>query len=330
MTDTQQHPVGSIDGRLSSVLDGLPDGLQAACRRIVFAGGKRSRAGLVAATAAAAGEEFDRADLEGCAAAIELLHCATLVHDDLIDAATTRRGAPTINAREGTTMAVLAGDALIGAAARLAIQVSREAGLILAEALQSLCAGQAMEEFFRFDPSLTEPDALAVVEGKTASLLQAACLLGVSVGGGSEALREALARYGTAFGMALQLVDDVLDLTSTEVLFGKPVAVDFVSGTLTLPALAALPDQPRLRALFRPGLSAGDQRSALRLLRCGPGVAWTVQRAEAYAAEARHSLNMLPDGTLGFAELADRPSRYVARQLQELVHPTHRHLLALP
>lgn len=329
MTSTRSRPAAvDVDAGLHRAVDGLSVGLREPCRRVLLSGGKRSRAGLVIAAASAIGRDVDGADIERAAVAIELLHGATLVHDDLIDGARTRRGVSTVNAAEGTAVAVLVGDALIGAATALATRVSREAGLILSETLQALCTGQALEEYFRYDPTVREADVLSVAEGKTAALVQAACQLGAEVGGASSTCSAALGRYGHEFGMALQLVDDVLDLTSSVELSGKPVGVDFASGTVTLPALTALREQPSLHGLCRPGLSANQQERALGLLRSGSGVSRTVRLALTYAVGAETALVGIDNGDLESDSLAARPARYVREQLAGLVCPQYRYLLA--
>jgi geranylgeranyl pyrophosphate synthase len=317
-----------VEALLLHAVHGFPHGLADACGRVAFAGGKRLRARLVVQAAATAGGTYDEGAVHRCAAAVELLHCATLVHDDLMDGALTRRGVPTINALEGPAMSVLAGDGLIGAASRMATGVSQQAGLVLAETLEWLCRGQALEEHFRFDPSVTETDVLGLIEGKTGSLLSAACSLGAEAGGASESARRAYGEFGMAFGICLQLIDDTLDLVSTESLYGKPVAGDFLSGRVTMPAVTALQEQPALRSLLRPGLTPADQQRALRLLRGATGVVSTIRQAYALAAQAHVRIAGLGNGASAMGRFAAMPRNYCARQLHIHVAPAYRHVLS--
>ena len=152
----------------------------------------------------------------------------------------TRRGRPTINAVEGVNHAVLAGDYILAQAAELAARVSQEAASLIAGALGDLCEGQVLEIRDTFDPARTVEAHLASVHGKTAALFECACLLGAQCAGLGEENRHALARFGDAFGMGFQVLDDVLDLIGDEGRLGKPTGNDIASGVYTLPVLSAL------------------------------------------------------------------------------------------
>jgi heptaprenyl diphosphate synthase len=299
---------GEVDAVLAGALDGVPSALRDPCRRVALAGGKRLRAGLVLAAADGA----DRA--VAAAAAVELLHLATLVHDDLLDDAPMRRGVPTINAKEGTGTALLAGDLLIALAGRLAAGVGGWAGALLDEALIDLCAGQAQEADHRYRADVAPDAVLRTAALKTGTLLATACELGARLSGRRDP--EALRRYGLAFGTCLQLLDDLLDVLSDDETYGKPTGADFPAGVVTLPAVHGMAADPDLRALLRPGLSADERHRAGELLRTGPGVPATV-------AEIRRTTAAAAAAAPEFAAL---PRQYVDRQLA-LVLPRHRHLL---
>jgi heptaprenyl diphosphate synthase len=320
--------LGQVEAALAREIDRLPAPLARPCARVAGAGGKRLRPALVLAAAAAVGVPASPHVVDA-GVAVELLHLATLVHDDLLEGASTRRGAPTINAGEGPAMALLAGDVLIGAATRLATSLSAEAGLLVQQTLVELCAGQALEEEARFRLDLTDQGALDIAEGKTGSLLGAACRLGALLapaGDGDQAA--VLAGFGRAFGTCLQLLDDLLDLLSSQALFGKPVGVDFAAGTVTLPAVHALAVEPELRHLLRPGLSDVERQRALVLLRCCGGIPAALRCAVEHADRAQVLLEgagaAADPGVL--ARLAAMPQHYLTRQL-DLVLPEHRHLL---
>jgi geranylgeranyl pyrophosphate synthase len=306
------RPAGSaVDAVLVAALGDVPAALRDPCRRIALAGGKRLRAGLVLAVADGA----DRA--VPAAAAVELLHLATLVHDDLLDDAPVRRGVPTINAKEGTATALLAGDVLIGLAGRLAAGVGGGCGALLGEALIDLCAGQAREADHRFRADVTAGAVLDTAALKTGTLLATACELGARLSGRHDP--DALRRYGLAFGTCLQLLDDLLDVLSDDETYGKPTGADFPAGVVTLPAVHGMAADPELRALLRPGLTAEERRRAGDLLRAGPGVPATV-------AEITRTTERAAGAAGGAPELAVLPRRYADRQLA-LVLPRHRHLL---
>lgn len=306
--------VPAIDAVLAGALDGSPASLREPCLRIALAGGKRLRAALVLA-AAGRGEPSSRA--VSAAAAVELLHLATLVHDDLLDDAPVRRGVPTINGKEGPSVALLAGDLLIALAGRLASAAGGPIRALLDEALAELCAGQALEAENRYRADVDAATALHTATLKTGTLLGAACEIGGHLGGTADTAAQR--GYGLDLGTVLQLIDDLLDLLSDDATYGKPTGVDFAAGTVTLPAVHGLAACPDLRALLRPGLSPADRRRAGDLLRAGPGIAATVRTVHELARRARDRgrATLLP---------GDLPGRYVTRQLG-LVLPRYRHLL---
>ncbi|MEV4704407.1 polyprenyl synthetase family protein [Actinoplanes sp. NPDC049316] len=299
--------MAAVERTLAGAFDDLPGPLAGPCRRLALAGGKRLRASLVLTVAGGAAAAVP------AAAAVELLHLATLVHDDLLDDAPERRGVPTVHAAEGPATAILAGDVLIGLAGRYAARAGSEASELMGDALVDLCAGQALEAAHRHDPGVTVTTALRIAELKTGTLIATACELGAVAGGGS---RDGLRAYGLAFGLVLQLLDDLLDLLTDDETYGKPTAADFAAGTVTLPAVHALAAEPRLRELLRPGLTPDERDAATDLLRRGPGIAATLRTIDGLVEQ---SARFRP-------ELADLPRAYAERQLR-LISPRHRGLL---
>ena len=332
-----------LERRLADALADLSAPLGGPLNRIVSAGGKRLRAGLtltvarlltgtngpaVAVGQPASDRHHAALDL---ATAVELLHAATLVHDDLIDGAPVRRGVPTVHAAEGEPAAVIGGDALIAAASMLATGVSQRAGRLLAETLLELCRGEALEGSLRYDPTAGPEQLLEVVALKTGSLVRTACMLGAEAVGAAPSICEAIGRYGMEFGMVLQLVDDLLDIVSSPALAGKPVGADFRAGVPTLPAAFAMQLRPELRDMFgadrraeheqRHG--AADPPAALALLRCPDAIRAVLEVASAHADRAARALACVP----AVVELADWPSRYLRDQLNRRVHPDLAYLL---
>ena len=329
-TVPRPEDVGRVESELHRELAQLPGPLAAACRRIATAGGKRLRPKLVLLTALAAGAPAKLPiQVVKAAAAVELLHIATLIHDDLIDEAVARRGVPTVNAREGRAAAVIAGDLLLGASGRLCGRISSAAAILLQQALVDLAAGQALEERQRYSSDVTAQTALAVAEAKTGTLLGAACQLGALLVGADKELQSKLVDFGRKFGTMLQLLDDLLDLLSSEPRCGKPVGVDFAAGTVTLPAAYALSASPELRGLLRPGLKPSERKRALALLRSESGIQSALRCAVdcAYSAESLLSGMALAGAPATVRALAEWPSRYLRQQLQ-LILPEYNHLLA--
>jgi geranylgeranyl pyrophosphate synthase len=259
------------------------------------------------------------------ATAVELLHWATLVHDDVIDGARSRHGQPTVNAREGVGQAIVTGDLLIGAAFELGCRVSTDTVRCLAQTLSDLCVGQTREDSHRFDLGADEDDVLAVASGKTGSLLAAAARIGGHCVGADAPVLDALSEFGMAFGISLQLLDDALDLVSSVELLGKPVGSDFVNGTITLPAVVSLRSSAELRDLVRPGLSADDAGRALELLRNPDAVRHTLRQARHHAERACAILTAVADSR--FDALARWPIAYFDDQLATKVVPSFRPLL---
>jgi heptaprenyl diphosphate synthase len=305
--------VTAVDELMFAALDSAPPSLRDPCRRLAGAGGKRLRAQLLLAAA------DGHPSAATAAAAVELLHLATLVHDDLIDDSPVRRGVPTINAKEGPAIALLAGDLLIGLAGRLATATGGPVRALFDDALVDLCEGQALEADNRFRADADAATVLRTARLKTGTLLG----LGGEIGG---LLREpadaaGLRAFGLDFGTLLQLLDDLLDLLSDEPTYGKPTGVDFAAGTVTLPAVHGLAASADLRTLLRPGLDAAARQRANDLLRAGPGIAATLAAIGEHARRARRRAV-----AAGAGALADLPERYVVRQLGLVIPPYRHHL----
>lgn len=206
------------------------------------------------------------------AAVVEILHTATLFHDDLIDEAEIRRGMPTANAKYGDDIALLTGDYLLARCMQTAAALGVAQLSLMAQTLVDLCVGQMLETTQLFDPNRSEADYLASISGKTARLMQASTELGALQCGASEADRAALESFGHNLGMAFQIWDDVLDFQDTDT--GKETAKDLRNGVYSLPLIYAVKEFPdRLPALlsqypltsdhFREVLAVMDECGAL-------------------------------------------------------------------
>lgn len=265
--------------------------------RLLSASGKRLRPSLVLAVAYYSGKAIDDKVIAG-AAAIELVHLASLVHDDIIDQGTLRWGEPTINSKEGVDMAVLAGDYLLGKGCLLAAAVSAEAAGVLAETIAVLCEGQAIELGDNFNTERTTDSLIAAMKGKTSSMFSAACRLGGHAAGlGAEDLA-VLDSFADSYGLAFQLLDDVRDFMVSPEEAGKSVGNDIREGNYTLPVLLSLhgPNGPRLRSLIKNTEDSADD--ILGILVADDSIERTIEEALDYRRQALDALRRLTNPKL--------------------------------
>jgi octaprenyl-diphosphate synthase len=239
-------------------------------------------------------------DVLTVAKVVELLHTATLVHDDVLDGASIRRRIATVNQMAGVEVAVLLGDYIYAKAFHMAVQLADPtAARWLAETVRVICQGEITQALHRFDLAWTEPRYFQVIAEKTASLYAAACRLGGHYAGGSEGGLRALEEYGLELGIAFQIVDDCLDLDGDERVVGKSLGTDLAKGKITLPLLWLLQrgggDAERLRVVL--GLPEAE---GLRRLRAEfpleHAVAYAMREAARRVAKAQASLTALPHG----------------------------------
>lgn len=259
---------------------------------LIRAGGKRIRPALVLLAARAGSTGRRETDL--AAAAIELIHLATLYHDDVIDETQMRRGVPTAHAKWGIEVAVLAGDYLFAAGCALGAEAGGEVPRILARALGRVCEGQIAETAMLNDPRRTVEEYLDTISLKTAALFQAACELGATTSGIDGEVRAKLSTYGTSLGLAFQIVDDLLDLLGDEEITGKSRGTDLKEGVFTAPVLMACERDADLIEL----LSAGrpDVEDVLPYLWATGALAEARSLAGAYQSAALGALEGMPDG----------------------------------
>jgi heptaprenyl diphosphate synthase len=299
--------------------------LDAGMQPLLTRPGKRLRPALVFASAAC-GPAVDTSAAVNCAASIELMHLSSLIHDDLMDDSESRGGVPTLHVTIGRDAAVLGGDFLLAAGGRLAAEVSGQAARIWNRGYGDLCVGQARETSNRHRADTTIQEYLAAVHGKTATLMGVACRLGGLCGGLPEPQVDALAAFGEAFGMVFQLVDDLMDLVSTERLWAKPVRQDMVNGVYTACVIAAsagprsrLPDL--LGATMTPA-----QIDQAHDYACEGGLAVTLDLIDDHVHRAEAALEVLPS-SIARTRLAGLPRRYVRGVLASKVAPAYRPLI---
>jgi octaprenyl-diphosphate synthase len=225
---------------------------------IIASGGKRLRPALLLLTAHACG--YRGRNHHTLAAVVEMIHTATLLHDDVVDESSLRRGHATANATFGNAASVLVGDFLYSRAFQLMVTVDSLAVLkILADATNVIAEGEVLQLLNTSDPDLDEQRYLAVIRRKTAKLFEASARLGAVLGNAGPEVEDALGRYGMHLGTAFQLIDDVLDYAGSHAAMGKNPGDDLAEGKPTLPVIRALGTAPAEdAALIR---SALEQRS---------------------------------------------------------------------
>ncbi len=264
-------------------------------------GGKRVRPALNILSSYAVGGDGARENSIRMAAVMEFLHTATLVHDDIIDNAETRRNRPSINSRFGNQTAVLMGDWLYMSAFETSLAERSLPILdILTAVTRQMTEGELLQLTMLGRTDISEEQYFDIVRRKTAYLFSACCEIGAMMGQADPLPQRALRDYGLNLGIAFQLVDDVLDFTATEELLGKAAGVDLLEGKLTLPLIFLLETDPSMREdvvqVMRDGNYLKVKREALldAVERTG-AMARARERAYEYADAARDALASLPD-----------------------------------
>jgi heptaprenyl diphosphate synthase len=293
-----------IEKRLAAAVESGDPAMTEMASHLVRAGGKRLRPVLAAlASAAATGPASVGDDVVTGGVACELVHVGSLHHDDVIDEAPTRHRVDSVNARWGNLRAILSGDFLLARASELAASLGPEVASLLAATIGRLCEGQVRELQFAYQVDRTDADYTAAIEGKTAALFATACRIGALVAEAPPAEVDALGEFGRGFGLAFQVVDDVLDVTATDEELGKPAGHDMAEGVYTLPVLHTLASPgegpEELRSLLGGPLGSEDQARALDLVRAGEGVAVATERARGYVEDAVAALAALPPSPAG-------------------------------
>jgi len=247
------------------------------------------------------------------AASIELLHTATLVHDDVIDNAATRRGRPTANSIFHNTTTVMLGDYMFAHAANFVARTGNiEVIRLFSQTLMTIARGEIGQDMTAYDTRQTVRQYLQRIGGKTASLFATACQGGAMLAEVGEDGVEALKDYGYNLGMAFQVVDDILDFVGDEQEMGKPVGSDLSQGTLTLPSLLLLdrhPEDNPIRKLFAHQRRQEHLSQAVEMIRQSDIPRESYQMAESFAKEAEGALTVLPDN----------PARHTLRDIVRYV-----------
>ena len=258
--------------------------------------GKRLRPAVLLLTAKACGKLT--AAHHTLAAAVEMIHTSTLVHDDVLDEAELRRHVPTVNAGWGNKVSILLGDMLFTHAFHLTSTVDGRACNIIGEATNRVCAGELRQVTERGNLELSEADYFAIIDGKTAALTECCGRLGALYAGSSDDIAAKLACFGRNLGLAFQIADDLLDLVGNEDTAGKTLGTDLEQQKLTLPVIHCLHWLPAAEAAkLRDAIKTGSEGLGLRVLRAlekTQSLAYAKRKAEEFARAARQELECVP------------------------------------
>jgi heptaprenyl diphosphate synthase len=292
--------IAAVEAALRKEIGSDPDAVSPPMADLFEAGGKRLRPALVLLSARCGHYDLER--LTPAAMAVELTHAATLVHDDVIDRSSMRRGRPTVAASLGDEPAIVIGDFYFAKAYEHAARTdSPEVVGILARAVMDICAGEVLQQSIRHRYSTGVDEYMRRIEAKTATLLAACCDIGAVLAGLPREQRSALHSYGRLLGLAFQIADDVLDYLGSPDEIGKPIGHDIAEGFATLPLMIAMEDAAvaaRLASLIHDGrkLSAAEAGNVAEVVRASRAPQRALERAQEFAAEASRQLVSIPGG----------------------------------
>ncbi len=294
MTDDRQR----IEDALLASVQTKDAYLNELARHLIVAGGKRVRPVLTLVSCqVAGGPSLDEAVQGGIAC--ELVQTGSLYHDDVIDESSTRRGVETVNAKWGNLQAILAGDFLLARASEIAASLGAEVAGLLGNTIARLCEGEIEQLRHTYDVSRPEASYFSSIEGKSASLFSTATRIGGIVAGLDRDVIDALTKFGLAYGMVFQIVDDILDIVATEEQLGKPAGHDMVEGVYTLPVLRTLAMSnvaaDELRDLLGRPIDGVVCDKALSIVRAGPGIGQAIEAARSYVSAATAACDALPN-----------------------------------
>lgn len=277
---------------------------------LLRAGGKRLRPALFLLTAKIHEYNLDR--LLPVAVSLELIHMASLVHDDVIDEAQTRRGYETANAKWGNTTAVLAGDYLFAQSfASISHIADSRIMNTMSRLVSNMCEGEIMQYTNAFNTAQTEEDYLIRIQKKTADFLSGACELGSYMAQAGARTDDNMKEFGHCIGMAFQITDDILDIMADDGQIGKPAGNDLKQGIMTLPVIYALhnsPDKNELRAIIeRRVLTPEDVGKGMKIIRATDAVEYAYNLADKFIQKAKERVTVIQDRALreNFIRIAD-------------------------
>lgn len=310
-----QEMIQRVEDRMRAQSYGHHSDLSAALDHLLASGGKRVRTAVTLLTGGMLGGDSER--LITLAAAVELLHTATLVHDDLIDGSLLRRGNPTINSQWSPAATVLVGDFIFARAAKLAAETESVAVMkLFAETLTTIVNGE-ITQLFASRLLASRDDYYRRIHAKTASMFELATGAAALLSPVNEGSMHLVVQYGYEIGMAFQIVDDVLDFTGEQKTIGKPVASDLRQGLITLPALCymeAFPDDQDMKGFLNG--SHYDEACLLRLVN-------SIQKSGAIDQAMHEARQFVDRGLESLAKMPPNDERYALEDLANYI--VHRH-----
>jgi octaprenyl-diphosphate synthase len=304
MNDLKQKILAAVEADLNEIEKALSENLnpylelvQDVAGHLLFSGGKRLRPLLMVLSARICGYTGNYE--KTFSTALEYLHTATLLHDDLVDGATLRRGKQVANAAWGNSIAVLVGDYLLARALSISAGTGRLRVIqVLAELTENMSQGEVHQLMRKGDISLAEDEYLEVIRRKTAMLFEAACRVSAIIADAPQERENALAAYGYNLGIAFQMADDLFDYTLTTADFGKEVGADLREGKLTLPVIFALNQAPAedkdlmVKIIRDREFSVQDFKRLIELLDKHGGITYTKKVAADYINNSKNALSI--------------------------------------
>lgn len=283
-----------VEQRILDLVQSREESLQRIASELILAGGKRVRPALALLVFRAAGGD-DPSDTIEVGAALELIHSATLLHDDILDSGQTRRGRPSPLARHGVAFTLVAGDFLFSRAFGVAGRFDETVVGWATEACIHLCEGEMLQQRFRRNPEVTAEDSHEIAARKTASLFGQAARIGAHFAGATPETVDAMRRLGHEIGISFQIVDDLLDVLGPPEVIGKPVGSDLREGSPALPTVLGLRRLPEVAAAFTdPTPSPEAVARALRALRDSTVLDEVRRCAAQHIRDAERQLDRLP------------------------------------
>ncbi|MFE8702237.1 heptaprenyl diphosphate synthase component II [Cytobacillus sp. FJAT-54145] len=288
--------IGIIEKTLEDTIEAQSPLLREASLHLLQAGGKRIRPVFVLLAGKFGNYNIDV--IKDVAVALELIHMASLVHDDVIDDAELRRGKPTIKAKWDNRIAMYTGDYIFARSLELMTNIQNvEAHKILSNTIVEVCVGEIeqIKDKYRFDQNLR--DYLRRIKRKTALLIASSCQLGAVAANVSEEIHKKLFLFGYYVGMSFQITDDILDFTGTEKTLGKPAGGDLLQGNITLPVLYAM-EQEHIKAEIvkvHENMSRQEINHIIELIKASGAIEKSIEISDKYLEKALSVLQELPD-----------------------------------
>ena len=280
-----------VENKLQQVLTGHNDALTKMGLHLLSAGGKRLRPMLVICAGRSLAPLTPK--LINTAAALELIHMASLVHDDIIDFSATRRGKPSLNTLWGNHPSVLAGDFLFARAFGLLSTSGLSNCLKLAvDTIEQMCQGEIQQAVTGFQLGITEDEYLKIITKKTAVLLSASCQAGALIAKANKETVLALGEYGRYLGLTYQIIDDLLDLTGQPGEMGKPIGQDLHLGNITLPLVILMSNHEQI-PLLEEALANKKYNEIIKVLHTSGAIEAAREKAASYATKAKSCLSCL-------------------------------------